>query len=398
MQPSWMVGRGAAGARQAPAKDRRFLRRSSICARGRTHVARLVCVLHKGIIVVPSTARSTGPWLDATRATPLQRVANRPIVCHVLDALRDTGLVEVAVVAPADVAEEISACIGNEGPTDIEVHHLVAHEQRGELADALLAAAGFVGDAPCILHRADGLLGQPLLPFVELLREEGPDVLLLVNQGVRDTKRLRLVTQRLLSASEVDPTKAILGIEGVCLLGPGVLRNAPDVEWPAQGLDFAAVAEQLAREDGRVQMQVVHGWRHFAGNALDLLDMNRMMLDALEPEMITSENHDNRFEGRIAIHPTACVMSSVIVGPVIVGANALIADSYIGPHTSIGERVRVEGAEIERSIVLAGASILHVGGRLVASVVGREARIFRDFSVPRALRLQVGDGDEVALC
>jgi hypothetical protein len=58
----------------------------------------------------------------------------------------------------------------------------------------------------------------------------------------------------------------------------------------------------------------------------------------------------------------------------------------------------MDGAEIERSIVLAGASILHVGGRLVASVVGRDARIFRDFAMPRAMRLQVGDGDEIALC
>jgi glucose-1-phosphate thymidylyltransferase len=145
-------------------------------------------------------------------------------------------------------------------------------------------------------------------------------------------------------------------------------------------------------------MQAVHGWRHFAGNSLDLLDMNRMMLDSLEPEGIEREDDDNRFEGPIAIHPTACVTSSVIVGPVIVGADALITNSYIGPHTSIGAHVRVEGAEIERSIVLAGASILHVGGRLVASVVGRDARVFRDFSMPRALRLQVGDGDEVALC
>ncbi len=48
--------------------------------------------------------------------------------------------------------------------------------------------------------------------------------------------------------------------------------------------------------------------------------------------------------------------------------------------------------------MLADASVLHVGGRLVASIVGRHARVFRDFSVPRALRLQVGDGDEVALC
>jgi glucose-1-phosphate thymidylyltransferase len=358
-------------------------------------------VLHKGIIIVPSTARATGPWLGATRATPLQRAANRPIICHVLDALRDTGLVEVAVVAPPDVAEEIATCITSEGPADLRVHHLVAPEQRDVLADALLVAAEFVGDAPCILHRADGLLGQPLLPFVELLREESPDILLLVQQGARDAKRLKLVTQGSSNASEVDPTKAILGVAGTCLLGPGALRHAPDAEWSARGLDFAAIAEQLARDGGGVQMQVVHGWRHFAGNSLDLLDINRMMLDALKPEPIASEvseNDDNRFEGPITIHPTACVMSSVIVGPVIVGPDALITDSYIGPHTSIGEHVRIEGAEIERSIVLAGASILHVGGRLVASVVGRDARIFRDFSMPRALRLQVGDGDEVALC
>ncbi len=89
---------------------------------------------------------------------------------------------------------------------------MVAHEHRGELVDALQAAAEFVGEAPCVLHRADGLLGELPLPFVELLREESPDVMLLVQQGAREAKRLRLVRQRLLSASEFDPTKAILGV------------------------------------------------------------------------------------------------------------------------------------------------------------------------------------------
>ena len=92
------------------------------------------------------------------------------------------------------------------------------------------------------------------------------------------------------------------------------------------------------------------------------------------------------------------VKSSVIVGPVIIGEETTISDSYIGPHTAIGDRVQIEGAELERSIVHADASVIHVGGRLVASVVGRRAKVFRDFSVPRALRLHVGDGDEVALC
>jgi len=355
---------------------------------------RLFDVLSKSVVVVPNTTRWTGPWLCATRATSLQRVANRPIVCHVLDALLQAGVVEVAVVAPPDVADEVAVCIDSERPEGVEIRHLV-HEQPG---DALLAAAELVGDAPCILHRADGLLGQPLSSFAEMLSEESSDALLLVQDDGREVKRLRLVPQRLLSATEDGLTPAPSGVAGVCLLGPSALARLANLERSAEALDFAAMARRLAGDGGRVHMRVVGKWRHFAGDALDLLDMNRTMLDALDLELTAPASDGNRFEGPIVIHPTACVTSSVIIGPVMIGADALIADSYIGPHTSIAERVRIEGAELERSIVLADASVLHVGGRLVASIVGRQARIFRDFSMPRALRLQVGDGDEVALC
>jgi len=357
---------------------------------------RLFDVLNKGVVVVPNTTRWTGPWLGATRATSLQRVANRAIVCHVLDALVQAGVAEVAVVAPRDVADEVAVCIDGEGPAGIEIRHL-AHEL-GEDGDALLAAAEFADDAQCILHRADGLLGQPLAPFAGSLSKESSDALLLVQDDGRETKRLRLVQQRLLSATENGLTPAPSGVAGVCLIGPGALARMANPERSAPILDFTALAGQLARNGGRVHTRVVDRWRHFAGDALDLLDMNRTVLDALDLQTTLTAYDGNRFEGPIVIHPTACVSSSVIIGPVMIGADALIADSYIGPHTAIAERVRIEGSELERSIVLADASVLHVGGRLVASIVGREARIFRDFSVPRALRLQVGDGDEVALC
>jgi glucose-1-phosphate thymidylyltransferase len=47
--------------------------------------------------------------------------------------------------------------------------------------------------------------------------------------------------------------------------------------------------------------------------------------------------------------------------------------------------------------VLSNAAILHIGGRLEGSVVGRGARVVRDFSVPRGLRLHVGDDARVIL-
>jgi glucose-1-phosphate thymidylyltransferase len=165
------------------------------------------------------------------------------------------------------------------------------------------------------------------------------------------------------------------------------------------GVELGTLAESLiARENARMQVRVVREWRTFLGDPIDLLDMNRAVLDGIEPQTSLPQRDGNRFEGRVLIDPTASVSTSVLCGPIIIGAGARVVDSYIGPHTSIGERVHVEGAEIERSILFAGASVIHVGGRLVGSIVGREARIFRDFSVPRAMRLQVGDGDKVALC
>jgi glucose-1-phosphate thymidylyltransferase len=132
---------------------------------------------------------------------------------------------------------------------------------------------------------------------------------------------------------------------------------------------------------------------------LDLLELNRITLDGIARNLpLRSSNNGNRIEGRVHVDSSASVSRSVIIGPSIIGAGARITDSYIGPYTSVGRGVQIEGAEIERSIIATDASVMHVGGRLVASVVGRNARVFRDFSLPRALRLRVSDGDEIALC
>jgi len=52
---------------------------------------------------------------------------------------------------------------------------------------------------------------------------------------------------------------------------------------------------------------------------------------------------------------------------------------------------------VEHSIILPGASIRDLGGRLEASVVGVQARIFRDFRLPRAYRVNIGEGAEIAI-
>jgi glucose-1-phosphate thymidylyltransferase len=354
-------------------------------------------VLSKGVVMVPSAAGPLGRRLDGASATSLQRVANRPIICHVLDALGAAGVREIAVLAAPELAGEIEVCIAGESHAGVEVRQL-GYDCRTEGAAALRAVARFVGEDPTIVHRADGLLGQPLAPFLDLLDEDRPDLVMLVAHGARNVEPLGPAAQEVLRVADLAPARAALGVAGACVLGAGAFGYLQHGEASAQGLHLGAMIESLiAREGGRVQVRVVREWRAFAGETLDLLDLNRALLDALDGETPVQRD-GNRFEGRVLIDPTASVVSSVICGPAIIGPGARIADSYIGPHTSVGERAHIEGVEVEHSIVFAGASILHVGGRLVASVVGREARIFRDFSIPRAMRLRVADGDEVALC
>jgi len=370
---------------------------SQIRVRALGYCERFVWVQVRGVILIPPTARSTGPWLDATRTTSLQRIANRPIVCHVLDALTAAGVEEVAVLAPAELVEEISICIESDSQPRPPLRYLT-HRAETDPADLLRSIAQFADGAATIVHRSDGLLGQPLRPFLDVLSQESSDVVLLVAQGARNSEPLGPSTQQILRVAELDPSNSALGMAGVCMLGTGALK---DLNYPSTspGVELKTLAECLiARENARMQVRVVREWRAFLGDPIDLLDMNRAVLDGIEPQGSLPQRDGNRFEGRVLIDPTASVSTSVLCGPIIIGAGARVVDSYIGPHTSIGERVHVEGAEIERSILFAGASVIHVGGRLVGSIVGREARIFRDFSVPRAMRLQVGDGDKVALC
>jgi glucose-1-phosphate thymidylyltransferase len=352
----------------------------------------------KGVVVVEDVA-APADAPGSRLPTALEHVANRPIAHHVLDALEAAGVGDVVVASSELRAGPVRECLERRlrraGGT------LRYVEQRGpmDLGDALRLAAPLVGGAPCIVHVASGLLGEPLEPVIERVRHASPDVILTVHQGSIPVRHLSPATQELLHIAELDPERAALSMGGVCAFGPGALLYASTASWRAgRDTDLTAVAKLIATAGGAIEVLAVNAWSQYAGDPADLLELNRIALDRLDAGLRRPNDNGNRIEGRVQIHRNASVVSSVIVGPTVVGPGARIADAYIGPYTSIGAGACIEGAEIERSIISPGASIMHVGGRMVSSVVGRDARVFRDFSLPRALRLSVGDGTVVALC
>jgi glucose-1-phosphate thymidylyltransferase len=351
----------------------------------------------RGVVVVEDAAGDTA----ATMPIPsTQHVANRPIAHHVVDALEAAGVHEVVVASSERSAAAVRDCFTareRRHSPDLEFVH---QAEPLDFVSALSLAAPLVQEAPCIVHAAGGLLAEPLAPLANCLDGGAPDAVLMVHQAASPDQRLSPAVQSLLHLAELDPSRSALGVAGVWALGSGAINTVADIAGGVgeSAIDLTMVAQRITSAGGTIHVRLVDVWRAYRGEAVDLLELNRIALDQITTDVPQGAREGNRIEGRVRIHESATVSDSVLVGPVVIGPGASVAEAYIGPYTAIGAGAHIEGAEIERSIISSGATVTHVGTRLTASVVGQNARLFRDFSLPRALRLRIGDGAVVGLC
>jgi glucose-1-phosphate thymidylyltransferase len=361
-----------------------------------------------GVLVVEDRV---GEGSDGWSVPAAEHVANRPIARHALDALQAAGARRVVVASSVRSAGIVRECLSDGSGSDQPELEFVEQAAPLGFASALHLVAPVINRAPCLVHSAGGLLAEPLAPVARCLHD-APDAVLMVHHAAPPDQRLSSAAQHLLHLAELDPKRSALGMAGVWGFGPGALSSAASAGMELQGIasigqsapigpspvDLAALAERITFAGGTLQVRLVDVWRAYRGKADELLELNRFVLDQIKSDPPHGDEDGNRIEGRVRIHESASVRASMIVGPVVIGAGAQISDAYIGPYTAIGSGAVIQGAEIERSIILAGASVTHVGGRITASIVGRNARLFRDFSLPRAFRVNIGDGAEVGLC
>jgi glucose-1-phosphate thymidylyltransferase len=336
-------------------------------------------------------ARRVGNW--EAPAPALLPVANRPLLGHALEWLGAAGIREFVVVAGNRLATDAREALG-EGLWPLEIDWL--EQGDGEtLGESLAALTGFVDGEPFVLHLADSLARQPL---GTVLAGDCPGALgaVVVVHGSDDMGQSVVDIRERLGAGRGSAPPELGRSAGVAVLGAQVLEQVADLDaWP--GRELNVLAERVNQLGGEVRVCHASGWWRFGRGAEAALEGNRFALESLPETPLRGEIIDSRIQGNVSIHPTARLESSIVRGPAVIGAGVRLRDAYVGPYTSIGNDVVIEGAEVEHSIVMPEASIRHLGGRLEASVVGPHARVFRDFRLPRALRLSVGRGAEVSL-
>jgi glucose-1-phosphate thymidylyltransferase len=354
----------------------------------------VVLVREPNLAAGPGPAARSGTW--ATPAPALLPLANRPLIGHALDWLGEAGVRQVAVVAGDRIANEAREILDSPGDRALEIDWLV--EGPGEsFGESLESLTGFLAGEPFVLHLADSLARVGLADVVGDDEPADLGALVVVHGSEDESQSVVDIRERLGGTrGSAPPELGRSATGGVAVLGARVVTEAGGLDaWP--GRELNVLAERVNQLGGSVQVRRASAWWRFARGADAVLEGNRFALEALREAPPRGEIIDSRIQGAVSIHPTARLESSIVRGPAVIGAGVRLRDAYVGPYTSIGNDVVIEGAEVEHSIVMPEASIRHLDGRLEASVVGPGARVFRDFRLPRALRLSVDRGAEVSL-
>jgi glucose-1-phosphate thymidylyltransferase len=332
----------------------------------------------------------------ARRATapvrPLFPLANRPFLFHILDSLEAAGITAAALVVGPDAEAGLSAAVEAGAGSGLALEWLELDDELG-LADALRRAEPFLAGDPFLLHMGDSLGGEGL---ESLLADAAPgprDAMLMLEPGAPPSSGsvVPLVEN---GVDDVGPA-AMSALTGLAILGPEAPRAAGSLD-RRMNLDHELMTTigRLVSAGGRARKLVTERCWRFRNQPDPEVDANRFVLDGLG---CASAGYTEAAQGKALIHESARVESTIVRGPAIIGPEAHLSHAYVGPYTSIGSGAVVEVAEVECSVILANATISHLERRLEDSVVGPGARVVHDFRIPRALRVNVGDGATIAL-
>jgi glucose-1-phosphate thymidylyltransferase len=391
----------------------------------------------KGLILSGGKGTRLRP-ITHTSAKQLVPVANKPVLFYGIEAMAQAGIAQVGIIIAPETGQEIRDAAGDGSRFGIEIEYIVQDEPLG-LAHAVLTAERFLGANPFVMYLGDNLLQGGIVELVDSFRAREPDALILLtpvqdpqsygiaeldgavpagNEGLardgfeRDSSErsdfapdgaeqagagpggigrvVRLVEK------PAEP-KSNLALVGVYMFTAQIHDAARAITPSNRGeLEITDAVQHLVDSGMRVEPHIVQGWWKDTGRLQDMLDANRLVLDNLDTR-VEGELVDSQVEGRVVVEPGARLQHATVRGPAIIGARARLQNCYVGPYTAIGEDCVLTGAEVEHSILLAGASVCDLDGRMESSLLGRNVTVRRGQRQPRAYRFMVGDNSDISI-
>ncbi len=351
----------------------------------------------KAIVLCAGLGTRLRPLTFST-AKHLIPVANKPVLYFGIESLVEVGAREIGIIVSKESRSVIQNAVDDGQRWGARVTYVEQPQPRG-LAHAAQCAESFIGEGPFVMYLGDNLIPEGLTQAVARFRAGANAVVMLkavddpTHFGIAEIEGDRIV--RLVEKPK--HPRSNLAIVGGYVFDQHIFESIRRIKpsWRNE-YEITDAIQNLIDRGLTVQPYVVGGWWKDAGKPEDIIEANRVMLDKIPHAVRGRVDGGSTITGTVSIGEDAEVIGSEIHGPVIIGAEARIVDAYLGPYTSIGDRVHVIGSRVENSVVMEDCVVRGVRRPISGSLLGRKVQVSGDGGGER-MRLLLGDFCETEL-
>jgi len=351
----------------------------------------------KGLILSGGFGTRLRP-LTYSQQKQLIPVANKPILFYAIEDLIEAGIKEIAIITGPNKEQVVSAV--ESVHWDATIEYIEQSAPLG-IAHTIKIAKNFLNNDSFIMYLGDNILKEGVVEHVkDFINSDCEGSILLMEVDNPQEFGIAVLNKegeiiKLVEKPKNPPTN--LAVIGIYMFRSAVLQAVEEISPSHRNqMEITDAVQWLIDNGYKVKSSFVTKWWKDTGKPEDILHANRLIIDD-----ITSENFgyviDSELKGRVKIGKNSIIeKNSTIKGPVIIGENCRIIDSYIGPYTSVGNNCEISCSEIEDSVILDNVKIIH-GGRIIDSLIGQGVKIYKSNRKPEGRSFVIGDNSEVSL-
>lgn len=351
----------------------------------------------KGLVLAGGMGTRLRPFSHST-PKQLVPVANKPVLVHCLENLRDAGVSDVCVVV-GERGDHIRAALDSRD-LGVAISYIYQPVPLG-LAHGVTLARDFLGDDDFVMYLGDNVLVGGIRGLAETFHRHRPAAQLALvkvpnpeEYGVAELSVDGAVVR--LAEKPAEP-RSDLAVMGVYFFTTAIHTAIAHIRPSRRNeLEITDAVQWLVEEGYLVRGERFEGYWRDTGRIEDLLECNQHLLEATTGTVLGTVDAQSELVGAVDVASGARVVRSRVVGPAIIGADSVVEDSYIGPYSAVGTGCVVDHSGIEYSILLDGAVVRGITG-VHGSLIGRSAEVDRGGIPGQRHRLILGDHARVEL-
>mgnify|MGYP003978631119 CR=1 FL=1 len=353
----------------------------------------------KGIILHGGHGTRLRP-LTHTGPKQLLPIANKPMSQYCIESIKNTGIVEIAIIIGGIGANKVKEYYGTGEKFGVKFTYIYQDQPRG-IAHAIQLCKDFVNNEKFLVFLGDNIIQKNINYIRKSFKNSDADASILLCEvddpsrfGIADVKDGQII--KIMEKPKEPPTN--FAVTGIYFLTPKIFEIIKRLKpsWRNE-LEITDALQMLLEEGNKITYDTITDYWKDTGTPEDILHANKILIEDMESYNQGLIEEGVSTNGKIMIGKNSTIQKGVkLIGPIIIGENCIIENgAEIGPNISLGNNSKISECRIKNSIIMENTEI-KCNVKIENSIIASNSKIYSSVD-PTKKTLLLGEGTRITL-